>query len=332
MRFAPFSRSWVVGAALLFPSAAFAQSSSSAQALFEDGRKLMIEGKFGEACPKLAASQRLDPGAGTLLNLATCYEKNGQVASAWATFKDAASSARQTGHLDWERAARERAEQLEPNLSRLTIVVPPDADVPGLVIERDGRAVDRAEWGIALPVDAGVHPIEALAPKKQKWSTTISVAPNAAQASVTIPVLALEQSENAGSQITAAPTPPVAPDDRMADPGATQRTIGLVAGGVGLVGLGVGSVLGLVAKSTHDDALTHCTPDLRCSREGIDLGDRASTQATISTVSFIAGGALLAAGAVLFLTAPKKRGPNAAFFVAPAAQRSGAIGGVGGAF
>src|SRR5436305_1863991 len=108
-------RSWVglaiVAQGILWTGAVWAQDVTGAQALFEEGRRLMAAGKYAEACPKLAASQKLDPGAGTLLNLASCYEKAGQNASSWATFKEAAAAARQSGHADWEKAAREKAAQ-----------------------------------------------------------------------------------------------------------------------------------------------------------------------------------------------------------------------------
>src|SRR4051812_2324896 len=143
---------------------AHAQEGSRAQALFDDGRRLMNEGHFADACPKLAASQKLDPGAGTLMNLATCYEKNNQLASAWATFKEAAAASRASGHADWETAARGRADKLEPELARLAVVVPKDVQVPGLVVERDGRALDPAEWATPIPVDGGTHTVRALAP------------------------------------------------------------------------------------------------------------------------------------------------------------------------
>lgn len=329
----PYAKLALRGAALLLPlvlvpALARAENGSSAQALFEEGRKLMIDGRFADACPKLAASQRLDPGAGTLMNLATCYEKNGQLASAWATFKDAASASRQSGHADWEKAARDRSTELEPRLSRLTIVVPPDADVPGLVIERDGHAVDRAEWGVALPIDSGVHPIEAQAPKKQKWSTTVSVGPNGATASVTVPALTVEQGEARPREPGLVAPPPPPHDDT--DRGAATRVIGYGVAGLGVVGVGVGSIFGLMASATHKDALTHCNADRKCTREGIDLGDKATSQATASTVMFAVGGALVVGGVVLVLTAPKARSTQVAVTASP--TRGGAALGVGGAF
>ncbi len=151
---------------MVVTTAAHAQTPSSstvtAEALFEDGRQLMTQGKYAEACPKFAASERLDPSTATLLNLASCYERQGRTATAWATYKEAASAANAAGRNDYLVAAERHASGLEANLARLTLNV--DQPVEGLHVERDGGPVDRAEWGISIPVDPGSHSIAATAP------------------------------------------------------------------------------------------------------------------------------------------------------------------------
>lgn len=304
-------------------SAGDASTQAAAEALFREGRALMDKGQYAEACQKLRESQRLDPGAGTLLNLAACYEKNGQTASAWATYSEAASAAARSGRSDWETAARERAAKLEPMISSLTIVVPPSSDVPGLRIERDGVEVARPQWGVPIPVDPGLHPVEATAPRKQQWSTTVTVAANASKASVTIPPLSIEQGEGAGTAAPLAPvvSGPAAPVDAASDDGSGQRTWGLVLGGVGVAGLAAGSVFGLMAKSKHDDAMDECDDQNRCSQKALDLDDEARGRATVSTILFGVGAASLAGGCILYFTAPSS---EPAVSVGAAPTRGGA--------
>jgi hypothetical protein len=98
-------RTLAVGAAALVvalgarsASAAPSDDAATAEALFEDGRRLMQEGDYASACPKLAASYKIDvalgnPALGTILNLAVCHERSGQTATAWIEYKDAAVAA-----------------------------------------------------------------------------------------------------------------------------------------------------------------------------------------------------------------------------------------------
>jgi len=117
-------------AGVFLPALAHAEAGAAqkaaAESLFDDALKAMKSGHFAEACPKLEESERIDPAIGTLLYLAECYEKSGRTASAWATFREAASAAQAQGETDRTRVAAARADRLQPSLSKLTLKVVPE--------------------------------------------------------------------------------------------------------------------------------------------------------------------------------------------------------------
>src|SRR5687767_10914804 len=117
---------------------------SDAQLLFDEGRELVVAKRYADACPKLAESLRREPGIGTMLWLADCYEKNGQTASGQATFRAAATLAAQRGDLR-EQIAERRAAELEPRLTRVVVAVPEDSGIEDLETRRDGVALTKAE-------------------------------------------------------------------------------------------------------------------------------------------------------------------------------------------
>ena len=299
--------------AVLVAHSAWAQpktgSSAAAEALFKQGRELMTAGKHAAACPKFEASQQLEPGLGTLLNLAECYEKTGRTASAWAEYRKAIPLARVAGAKARQDLATERAQRLEERLSTLTIKAVADGPAGQLEVRRDGVALQSAELGAAIPVDPGEHLIEASAPGRQPWSFKVEVGPEAAKVLVEIPRL-----QSAPAAATPPPAAPIAsatsagsqpPSDRPTSDGSTQRLTGLALGGVGVVGIGLGTFFGLRAFGKWADAKDACSQyPYGCGETGKDLRDSASSAGTTSTIAFIAGGALLATGVVLYLTAP----------------------------
>lgn len=304
----------MLAATCLPPSIAFAQGASNeaaAQALFDQGRTLMHSGKLAEACAKFAESNRLSPGAGTMLNLGACYEKNGQTASAWAIYADAASAADKANRKDWATRARARMSALAPDLSKLTITVPDATKIDGLAVKRDGNDLGSSAWGLAIPVDPGPHTIAASAPGHTPWSTTVQVGAKKDQAAVSVPALEIDPAATAlpvvekpvGSGTGEAPPIPPPPEETS---GEAQRYLGIGMGAVGIVGLGVGTVFGLLANGKKSDAKPDCNADLTvCNDAGVADMKSARSSATISTVGFIAGAALLAGGVVVFVTAPK---------------------------
>ncbi len=313
---------------------AHAQTTSTngnvaAEALFEDGRALVAAGKYAEACPKFADSQRLGPSVATLLNLANCWEKLGRTASAWATYRQAASDANAAGRKDYLTTALRRADGLAPKLARLTVTVA--QPVNGLVIKRDGVPVDSAELGSGIPVDTGMHAVEASAPGHKPWSVTVDVAQDGALASVSVP--ALEEAPDA----TPAPTPAAvspssspsplvsatSPDGQERDTasrsaGSGQRVAGAVVAGVGVAGLIAGGVFAILAKSDDTSSRNDCesTDPNMCSQAGVNQRNDARTFGDVATVSLIAGGAAVVAGAVVWFTAPHAR-PSTGLEVLP---------------
>src|ERR1041384_3389916 len=88
-----------------------------AAALFREGKALMDKSDFTPACAKLEESERLDPGGGTLLNLALCHEKQGRAATAWGEFIEALGIARRDHRQARAELAEEHIAKLETRRS-----------------------------------------------------------------------------------------------------------------------------------------------------------------------------------------------------------------------
>jgi serine/threonine-protein kinase len=336
-RSAPLVRALLLSAALtLGPGGAAAQTSASekaaAEALFDEGVALLKKGDYAPACEKLESSQRIDSGVGTLLYLGECYEKLGRTASAWATFREAASAASAAGQRDRARVGEQRAAQLEPRLSKLTIEVAPETRaLAGLEVERDGEPVALSLLGAAVPVDPGTHKLAARAPGYEPFELSVEVGGDAALASVAVPALAAlpaEEPSVAAAPVAAEPTGSP-PRDEPAPRGRGQRVSGLVLGGLGVVGLGVGTAAGLIAIDKNNQALETCASNSCPTDDGSDLTSEAFDAATLSTAAFVAGGVLLATGVVLYVTAPRAQ-QTTALSVTP--TPGGAFVGLGGKF
>lgn len=79
-----------------------------AETLFAEGRSLMQQGKYAEACERFALSMQLDAAVGTLLNLASCMERTGDTKRACIHFAQARDLAHEKGQTERERFAEAR--------------------------------------------------------------------------------------------------------------------------------------------------------------------------------------------------------------------------------
>jgi hypothetical protein len=127
-----------------------------------------------------------------------------------------------------------------------------------------------------------------------------------------------EAAKPAASTSKAAPNPAIetSVDQVSSSSGNTQKTLALVAGGVGVVGVAVGSIFGLQSMSKHNDAEKKC-PGECPDQAGVDLWNEARTAGNISTIAFAVGGVGLATGAILWFTAKPSRSSSVQAQVGP---------------
>ena len=284
--------------ALSFATPAHATTPSDAaasQALFERGRKAAERGDFQLACSSFAESQRLDPGAGTLMNWATCEARQGQLAAAWQHFNEAATLLRPGD----DRAAfvQRQIRALSARLPRLTVRLSAVAPAGTLVL-RNGIALSEPSMGVPLPVDpgnvellvtcAGHHPRRSVLPIAEGEQLELTLEPGE-------PYAPVAPSRGATNQ----PAPRT-----EAEPGRWQRDLGISLVALGSLGAGLGLASGVVVAARKASADAHC-PAQRCDDQGLRAADSGERWLVVNTVAWSA--AALLGGGALWLTAPSRR-------------------------
>jgi hypothetical protein len=304
--------------------------SAAARALFAEGRSLMDDERYAEACPKFEESLRLDHGMGTQFNLAHCWEKVGRTASAWALFLDVAAAARASNQPKREAVARERAAVLEPKLTRLRIQVSDPA--PDTKVERDGHDVGKAAWGTGVPVDPGTHVVRVTAPGKNAWSDDVNVPASSRTFTVAVPALedvAIEQPPAEPEPIPTRSAPVEADVTSRVGGSNGQKVTAWVVGGVGLAAAAVGTIFAIESRSDNSAALELChestavpgdetCPDPAEQERHGKLIEDAKRERLIGFVGIGAGGAALLTAVILYATADgDSHASEAAFDIAP---------------
>jgi hypothetical protein len=252
---------------------------------------------------------------------------------------EAAISLRGNDHLREAReqllvcAARTCPGEIRAQCERLLVEV--NASIPTIVFEAkdaaggdlsavrvsiDGKPLtDRLE-GAAIPIDPGNHSFHFESPGLPPIdkSFVLHQGEKGRRERIAFP----PPSAAAGAQETpATPRTPDAPGARETPSGSSSalKTVGLVTGGAGLVGIGIGAVFGLMASSDKNSA--NCDSNGYCDPGRLH---DARNHADASTAGFVAGGVLLAAGVALAVFAPS--GSGARVQVAPAvADRSAGV-------
>jgi hypothetical protein len=188
-------------------------------------------------------------------------------------------------------------------------------DVIAVKVSMDGEPVGDRLDGTPIPVDPGQHKFTfrvagqpptdqsfIVSEGQKNWRETITLG-KPAMPPLTSPTPAAGPSASASTPLESVAV--------ASSPGTGQRIAGIVLGAAGVVGLGLGAVFGGVAASDWSSAKQACAGQpasctTSASSPGYQEEGSATTMATLSTVSFVAGGALAAGGIIVFFTAPKR--------------------------
>lgn len=267
----------LVVCSLLAASVRADPNKDTAVRLFEQGRDLLAQKKYAEACAAFEQSQRLDPQFGTQFNLAGCDVEIGRLAAAWNLYTELARSDPKPAR---RQASSDLAQKLDARVPRLVVDV---ADKPAnLAVTIDG--VDSTSLvGVEVRVDLGEHTVVATAPGFRDEHRSVKTAHEGETRTVTIHMLppgAVEPTKRA---------PVIAATSSR----ATYGKIAVVSGGI-LIAAGLG--VGAYAVSTWHDAQS-C---MSCNRSS--TAHSAVIAGDISTVLVIVGAVPAIAGIYLWRT------------------------------
>jgi serine/threonine-protein kinase len=321
----------------LAPNSARAQAqeqtdATRAELLFDEGRALMGAKQFSAACAKFAASEALDPGGGTVLNLGICREREGRTATAFETLTEALALARADGRSDRIATAEKHLAALNPELSHLTVQLAVGLG-QSLTIELDGAPLEPARIGQPIALDPGVHRLHAAQAGHEAWKGEVTLGPIADTQTITVPSL------RPGEPVAVPPVVPVVPLAALPMPSRANPTrrpeqaenrppnpigIGLVS--VGAVALTGGTYFGVRALVLRARSNSDYDSDTQsCRHSGCqDDWAQAKTSAVLSDIGLGVGVVALAVGGYLILRPKPKTHDGMALVLSVGASNSDA--------
>jgi hypothetical protein len=165
-------------------------------------------------------------------------------------------------------------------------------------------------------VDPGHHHVEAAAPGYKPFAVTINLATDGARETVVVPVLE-----------RASDLPETVPEGAHGEFWSPLRYAGLAIGSVGVAGIAVGAVFGMQAINLNNDSNKDCNAQSSCGSAGFSSRHDAQSAGNVSTVAFVAGGAMLAVGATMFVLAkPRANTPMALRAIPLVSEREVGVG------
>jgi hypothetical protein len=271
-----------------------------------------------QACTALYKAYRDEQRPQSLFNLAICEEARDHFATAAARYDeyfalmDRLSEPERAAEAARQREAASRRQAIDPFIPTVTLVLPSDTP-EGTRVTRLRKNGDQEEMSVGVPLrlDPGSHTIATQVGDGPRADTVFTVAKGDKNKLIKLRFVLGDPSSR---QVQPGrPSSPVSSALPPLDPGISGwRATAYTVGAVGIAGLLLGVVSGAITwaqKSVIDGncvataTATMMTPQV-CNAAGQSAADTAHTWGIVSTPSFIAGGALVATGIILYVTEP----------------------------
>jgi hypothetical protein len=291
--------------------------------LADEAGDLFQAGKFADALDRYKQADAIVRRHTIGLRIARCLAQLGRLAEAAERYESVARMPL-PADLDADKLAKQKEAQTQAESERDAllpripgIVLSIDGPV-GAAVTLDGQPFPPALYGVKRSIDPGAHRIEA------RLGAEVVSRDVVVKEGEVVPVTLQLHAE--AMVVPSAPAPPPAappPPLPAASTSGGTRVAGFVLLGVGSAGLVVGLVAGGVALGKKSDLQeqSNCGPNLQCPARLRDQANAYNTLRPVSSVGFIAGGVLAAAGIVLVATSPLKDGARTAIVVGSAWAR-----------
>jgi hypothetical protein len=327
-----------LGLVVVQPSA-WAQTDddrAGARVAATEGVKAINEKRWADAADLFSRAESLVHSPVHLLYLARAQEKLGKLVNARENYTkiirekyapDAPDAFRQA-----QASAQQESSGLDARLAAITIKL--DGVKGAVTVTNDGEKVPPALIGLPLPVDPGSHTFVATGTDLKSDPVTVTLAEGGRESiTLTVKLAPGTQSPDAAAAVpstapAAAPAPgataapaaatsaPPGTADQVASGGSNGAKIGgFVALGVGVVGVGLGTVFLLESRSKKSDAdaLCHSNGCPLSQKSQIDsLDDSYTSDGTISVVGYGVGAAGLITGVILLAVSGGKHSETTA--------------------
>lgn len=280
-------------AAALLPASAQAQTKAEldrARMEFREGLALQTAGNCAAAIEKFESVGRVKMTPHVQFNLGLCEEKLGRLVAALGHYRLALADAEANDIDEVATPSREAIQKLELRIPQLTIKRGPGSE--GAVIELDGAALGDPAIGSPIRRDPGSHLVSARLGDRTIFQQGFDLAEGTTKEIVVAAEHPKEQ-----------PSPSRSP--LVAETGSTertsQRTLGYVAGGIGVAGLVTAGVFLVLRQGTISDLDGMCR-GTTCPPEAQPTIDRGRLYTGIAEGGVVLGALGLATGAVLLFS------------------------------